>query len=128
MEQPEGSKQMSEPKLLTREEIIRRLRATVKPKPNPNPAIAVVSEHKLSVDGQRERVAHDMKQLVEAEKGREPVVETFAQKQERQRREGLYYRRLYEATAQAEYWAKQIDNPARRGDYSPIARFEDEVR
>ena len=28
---------MSEPKLLTREEIIRRLRATVKPKPNPAP-------------------------------------------------------------------------------------------
>ena len=118
---------MSEPKLLTREEIIRRLRATVKPKPNPAPPPVLVADHKLSVDGQRERVAHDMKQLVEAEKGREPVIETFAQKRERQRREGLYYRQLYEATARAEYWAKQIDSPARRGEYDPMARFEREL-
>jgi hypothetical protein len=122
---------MSEPKLLTREEIIRRLRATVKPKPNPTPPAPVLElavDHKLSVETQRERVARDMNDLVEAEKGREPVVETFAQKRERQRREGLYYRSLYEATATAEYWAKQIDSPARRGDYSPIARFEREIK
>jgi hypothetical protein len=42
-----GGEAMSEPKLLTREEIIRRLRATVKPKPNPAPPPAVAKEGKV---------------------------------------------------------------------------------
>ena len=96
-------------------------------KPKSIPALTVASDHKLSVEGQRDRVAHEVNELIEAEKRRQECIETHRQRQERQRAEGLYYRRLYEATATAEYWAKQRDNPARRGDYSPIARFEREV-
>src|SRR5262245_8878954 len=99
--------------------------ARQKPKP---PSLTVVTDHKLSVDGQRERVSHEMKELIEAEKNRQLAIETHRQRQERQRAEGLYYRQLYEATATAEYWSKQRDNPARRGEYSPITRFEQELK
>ena len=92
------------------------------------PALTVASDHKLSLEGQRERVTNEMKELIEAEKARQDCIETHRQRQERQRAEGLYYRRLYEATATAEYWSKQRDTPARRGEYSPIARFEQELK
>src|SRR5262249_22987883 len=98
------------------------------PQPKPKPVLTVASDRKLSVDGQRERVTREMRELIEAEKNRQLCIETHRQRQERQRAEGLYYRQLYEATATAEYWSKQRDNnPARRGEYSPIERFEREV-
>jgi hypothetical protein len=90
--------------------------------------LTVASDRKLSVDGQRERVTREMQELIEAEKARQLCIETHRQRQERQRAEGLYYRQLYEATATAEYWAKQRDNPARRGEYDPIARYEQEIK
>jgi hypothetical protein len=119
--------------MMTEEYMYKRLQAArldkpPAPKPKPPAPIALVSDHKLSVEGQRERVSHEMQELIEAEKNRQACIETHRQRQERQRQEGLYYRQLYEATARAEYWAKQRDNdPARRGEYSPIARFEREV-
>ena len=114
----------------TYEEVLADLQASRidRPKPKPKPVLTVASDHKLSVDGQRERVTREMQELIEAEKHRQLCIETNRQRMERQRAEGLYYRRLYEATALAEYWSKQRDNdPARRGEYSPIARFEREV-
>ena len=119
--------------MMTEEQIIERLlRGRLDkppaPKPKPAPVLKVAADRKLSVDGQRERVANEMKELIEAEKNRQLCIETHRQRQERQRQEGLYYRRLYEATAQAEYWSKQRNTPARRGDYSPIARFEQEIK
>ena len=118
--------------MMTEEQIIARLEAVRldkprHPQPRPTPVLKVAADRKLSVEGQRDRVAHEVNELIEAEKRRQECIETHRQRQERQRAEGLYYRRLYEATATAEYWAKQRDNPARRGDYSPIARFEREV-
>jgi hypothetical protein len=116
--------------MMTEEQIIARLEAVRldKPRPpKPAPVLKVAADRKLSVDGQRERVSREVAELIEAEKARQDCIETHRQRQERQRAEGLYYRNLYEATATAEYWAKQRDTPARRGDYSPIARYEDEV-
>jgi hypothetical protein len=119
--------------MMTEEQIVARLLAgrldkPPAPKPKPAPVLTVASDRKLSVDGQRDRVANEMKELIEAEKSRQLAIETHRQRQERQRAEGLYYRQLYEATATAEYWAKQRDTPARRGEYSPIARFEQELK
>jgi hypothetical protein len=99
--------------------------ARQKPKP---PALTVVSDRKLTVDGQRERVAREVKALTEAERNRQAAIETHRQRMERQREEGLYYRQLHEGVAQAEYFAKQLDSPARRGEYSPIARFEQQIK
>jgi hypothetical protein len=117
--------------MMTEEQIIARLEAVrldKPPQPKPKPVLKVAADRKLSVDGQRERVTREMKELIEAEKNRQLCIETHRQRQERQRAEGLYYRQLYEATAQAEYWSKQLDSPARRGEYSPIARFEQELK
>jgi hypothetical protein len=116
--------------MMTEEQIIARLEAVRLDKPHPpkpTPVLKVAADRKLSVDGQRERVAREMGELIDAEKNRQLCIETHRQRQQRQREEGLYYRRLYEATAMAEYWAKQRDNPARHGEYDPIARYEDEV-
>jgi hypothetical protein len=101
--------------------------ARLKPKP-PTPTLTVASDHKLSLEGQREKVSREMQELVESEKARQECIETHRQRQERQRQEGLYYRRLYEATATAEFWAKQRSIPARRGEYDAIARFEQEIK
>jgi hypothetical protein len=117
--------------MMTEEYMYKRLMAArldKPPAPKPAPVLTVASDRKLSVDGQRDRVTREMQELIEAEKARQACIETHRQRQERQRAEGLYYRRLYEATATAEYWAKQHDDPARRGEYSPIARFEAEMR
>ena len=119
---------------MTEEQIIARLLAgrldkPPAPKPKPTPVLKVAADRKLSLEGQRERVTREMQELIEAERNRQACIETHRQRQERQRAEGLYYRRLYEATATAEYWSKQRDNnPARRGEYSPIARFEQELK
>jgi len=94
----------------------------------PAPALTVVTDHKLSVDGQREKVSREVQELIDAEKARQLCIETHRERQRRQREEGLYYRRLYESVATAEYWAKQLDSPARHGEYSPIARFEREIK
>lgn len=96
-----------------------------KPKP-PAPVLTVAADRKLSVEGQREKVAREVKELAEAEKNRQLAIETHRQRLQRQREEGLYYQQLYQSVAQAEYWAKQLDSPARRGEYDPIARFERE--
>jgi hypothetical protein len=112
---------------MTEEQMIARLLGPPAPKPKPAPVLTVAADRKLSVDGQRERVTREMAELIESEKARQACIETHRQRQERQRAEGLYYRRLYESVTTAEYWAKQRDNPARRGEYSPIARFEREV-
>ena len=114
--------------MMTEEQIVARLLAgrldkPPAPKP-PAPVLTVAADRKLSVEGQRERVTREVAELIESEKNRQLCIETHRQRQERQRREGLYYRQLYEATATAEYWAKQLDAPARHGEYSPIARFE----
>jgi hypothetical protein len=108
-----------------------KLERRKKPEPEPTapPVLTITSDRRLSVDGQRERVSREMQELIEAEKNRQACIETNRQRMERQRAEGLYYRRLYEATATAEYWAKVRDeDPARRGEYSPIARFEREPK
>jgi hypothetical protein len=119
--------------MMTEEQIVARLLAgrldkPPAPKPKPATVLTVASDRKLSVDGQRERVSREVAELIEAEKNRQLCIETYRQRMERQRAEGLYYRQLYEATAQAEYWAKQLDSPARRGDYDPIARFEQQMK
>ena len=116
--------------MMTEEYMYKRLQAArldKPPQPKPKPALKVVTDHKLSVEGQRKRVTREVQELIEAERNRQACIETHRERQRRQREEGLYYRRLYEATALAEYWSKQHDNPARRGEYSPIARFEREV-
>src|SRR5262249_15547793 len=120
--------------MMTEEYMMKRLLAArldkppaSKPKP-PAPTLTVAADRKLSVEGQRERVTHEMGELIEAEKNRQLAIETHRQRQERQRAEGLYYRQLYQSVAQAEYWAKQIDSPARRGVYDPMARFEQELK
>jgi hypothetical protein len=93
------------------------------------PALTVVTDHKLSVEVQRERVSRDMNELIEAEKNRQLCIESYRQRMERQRAEGLYYRQLYESITTAEYWSKQRDDdPARRGEYDPMARFEQQIK
>ena len=117
--------------MMTEEYMYKRLMAArldKPPAPKPKPALTVASDHKLSVEGQRKKVAHEVQELIESEKNRQLCIETHRQRQERQRQEGLYYRRLYEATATAEYWSRLHDNPARRGEYDPIARFEREIK
>jgi hypothetical protein len=101
--------------------------ARQRPKP-PAPVLTVASDRKLSVAGQRERVAREVKELVEAEKTA-PREDYHKLKREQDRQAGLYYRQLYEATATAEYWATQRDDDdARHGRYDPVARFEREDR
>jgi hypothetical protein len=111
--------------MMTEEQMIARLLAAKFPQPKPKPVLTVAADRKLSVEGQRERVTSEMKELIEAEKARQACIETHRQRQERQRAEGLYYRQLYESVTTAEYWSKQRDNdPARRGEYNPIERYE----
>src|SRR5262249_33388765 len=115
--------------MMTQEQIVARLlagRLDKPPQPKPKPVLTVAADRKLSVDGQRERVTRDMRELIESEKNRQLAIETHRQRMERQREEGLYYRQLYESVANAEYFAKQIDSPARHGEYDPIARYEKE--
>jgi len=118
--------------MMTEEQIIARLEAVrldKPPAPKPKPVVTVASDRKLSVDGQRERVSREMQELIESEKNRQLCIETHRERQRRQRAEGLYYRQLYESVTTAEYWSRQRDNdPARRGEYSPIARFEREIK
>jgi hypothetical protein len=118
--------------MMTEEYMYKRLlaaRLDKPPAPKPKaapPVLTVAVDRKLSVDGQRERVANEVKALAEAERNREIAIETHRQRMQRQREEGLYYRQLYEGVAQAEYYAKLRDSPARRGEYDPMARFEKE--
>jgi hypothetical protein len=98
-----------------------------KPEPEPAKVLGLESDRKLSVDGQRERVARDIKELVEAEREK-PEESFFARRSREQREAGLFYRRQYEALALAEYWARQRETPARRGEYNPVARFEGEMK
>ena len=105
-----------------------KLERIKKPAPAAPVVLTVAADHKLSVEAQRERVARDVKELAEAERNRQLAIETYRQRMERQRQEGLYYRAQYEALALAEYYAKQLDSPARHGQYSPIARFEQQMR
>lgn len=119
--------------MMTEEYMMKRLLAArldkpPAPKPKPPAPVALVADRKLSVEGQREKVAHEMKELIEAEKNRQLAIETHRKRMERQRAEGLYYLQLYEATAQAEYWSRQLDDPARRGEYSPMARYEQQIK
>jgi hypothetical protein len=96
------------------------------PKPKSPAPVALVADRKLTVDGQREKVAREVNELVEAERNKQLAIETHRQRIQRQREEGLYYQQLYKSVAQAEYFANQLDSPARRGEYDPIARFEKE--
>jgi hypothetical protein len=128
--------------MMTEEQMLARLLASPPPKPKPattKPAtvLKVATDRKLSVEGQRERVVREVKELAvaerrEAEAPLDPMVqaaEYHREKRERDRQAGLYYRELYKQTATAEYWATQRDgDDARHGVYDPIARFEEQVR
>ena len=63
----------------------------------PRPILAVY--RKLSIEGQRERVAKEVKELVTSERNAPRPDE---------RATDFYYRQLYRAVACAEYWAKQL--------------------
>jgi hypothetical protein len=104
----------------TYEEILADLQAARTDRPKPKPVVAkLATDHKLSVDGQRERVSHVVAGLIEAEKNRQLAIETHRQRMRRQREEGLYYQELYRGVAEAEYWAKQ---PARRAIVSEVEK------
>jgi hypothetical protein len=98
------------------------------PKPKAATILTVAVDRKLSVDSQRERVAREVAALTEAERNREIAIETHRQRMERQRAEGLYYQQLYQSVSQAEYFAKQLNTPARHGHYDEMARFEREMK
>jgi hypothetical protein len=96
-------------------------------KPEPAPVLKVATNRKLSLEGQRERTANEVKELVVAERDApQKTGETPEEKRKRLREEGLYYRGLYEAAATAEYYSKQRDID--HGNYSPIALYEQQVR
>jgi hypothetical protein len=61
--------------------------------------LELASDRKLSVEGQRERVAKEVKELVTSERNAPRPDE---------RATDFYYRQLYRAVACAEYWAKQL--------------------
>jgi hypothetical protein len=79
-------------------EIVAKVKIPKLERTNSASVLEVAADRKLSVAGQRERVARDIKQLVEAERqsagrGREWEHE-------------LYYRQQHEALTEAEGWAK----------------------
>ena len=92
----------------------------------PEPTVPkLATDRKLSVEGQRERVANEVKELAVAEKNAiDP--NDYRVKRERDRQTGLYYRKLYETVALAEYNAKHHD--VDHGNYDPIALFERQMR
>jgi|SRR6516225_4385496 hypothetical protein len=69
-----------------------------KKKPLPVPRPRLVSDHKLTLEGQRERVVREVRELATAERNAP---------HHDYRQAGYYYRKLYEAVAYAEHWAKQ---------------------
>jgi hypothetical protein len=70
-------------------------------KPLPLPRPRLVADRKLSVEGQRERVVREVKELASAERNA-PHPDNRGV-----REASFYYRKLYEAVAYAEHWAKQ---------------------
>jgi len=65
--------------MMTEEQIVARLLAgrldkPPAPKPKPATVLTVASDHKLSVEGQRERVTREMQELIDAEKNRQSDV------------------------------------------------------
>jgi hypothetical protein len=102
-----------------------------KPTKPPEPVVALAADRKLSVEGQRERVAREVKELEVAERKRaeerDAAIERNRVKRERERQAGLYYRGLYEAVTTAEYWAKQ-NSRIDHGNYNPIELFERQMR
>ena len=94
----------------------------------PAEVLTVATDRKLSVEGQRERVVNEVKELAVAERDAPKLdPDDYRVKRERERQAGLYYRGLYEAVTTAEYYAKQrrgVDH----GNYSPIALFEQQMR
>jgi hypothetical protein len=68
-----------------------------KPLPPRRPILAAY--RKLSLEAQRERVAHEINALAEAER-------QHPSDYRHQRQASFYYRRLYEALAEAEHYAK----------------------
>jgi hypothetical protein len=90
--------------------------------------LKLAADRKLSVEGQRERVANEVKELEVAERAHAKQLDPndYGVKRERQRQTGLYYRQLYEATARAEYYAKLQD--VDHGNYDPVALFERQMR
>jgi hypothetical protein len=101
-----------------------------KPPPKPEPTVLkVATDRKLSVEGQRERVVNEAKQLVAAEKkAAEEQLDPndYRVKRERDREAGKRYREIYETVAWAEHYARQrvVDH----GNYDPIALFERQMR
>jgi hypothetical protein len=67
-------------------------------KPLPLPRPILVADRKLNLEGQRERVVKEVKELATAERNAPRPNDPGR----------FYYRRLYEAVAYAEYWAKQL--------------------
>jgi hypothetical protein len=105
----------------------------IKKPPKPEPVVKLATDRKLSVEGQRERVTNEVKELAVAERTsaeqQKEVLdprEYHRLKRERERQAGLYYRGLYEAVTTAEYYAKL--NDVDHGNYSPITLFEKQMR
>jgi hypothetical protein len=101
-----------------------------KPEPPPKPVLKVVADRKLSVEGQRDRVANEVKELAVAERNATDQLDPndYRVKRERERQAGLYYRGLYEAVTTAEYWAKVNGPGVDHGNYNPIELYERQWR
>ena len=99
-------------------------------KKKPAEVLKLAADRKLSVEGQRERVVNEVKELAVAERDALSKLDPndFRVKRERERQAGLYYRGLYEATARAEYYAKLNSPKVDHGNYNPIELFERQMR
>lgn len=97
-------------------------------KPEEATVLKVAADRKLSVEGQRDRVVNEVKELAVAEKNAVEQLDPndYRVKRERDRQTGLYYRKLYETVALSEYNAKLRD--VDHGNYDPIALFERQMR
>ena len=80
-------------------EIVAKVKIPKLERTKPAPVLAVI-DRKLTVEGQRERVARDIKDLATAER------QHAGQPKEDRWENELYYRQQHEALAEAEYWAK----------------------
>ena len=78
-------------------EIVAKVKIPKLERTKPAPVLAMI-DRKLTVEGQRERVARDIKELTTAERQN-------AEQGNRWENE-LYYRQQHEALTEAEYWAK----------------------
>ena len=65
---------------MTEEQMIARLLGGKPPAPKPKPILTVASDRKLSVEGQREKVAREVQELIDAEKNRQLCIETNRQR------------------------------------------------